>query len=69
MIYDRPVPFNGSPEQARINFNSHNWARVGDLEGCLDCDCKPWYATSQYPCGFEPPREIVLTDGLSATVN
>jgi hypothetical protein len=25
----------------------------------MDCDAKSWHRVASYPCGEEPPREIV----------
>lgn len=61
MVIDRPVRFSGSEEQRRANYDSHYWI-VEDPEEplrCADCDSKAWHAAASYPCGVEPPREVV----------
>jgi hypothetical protein len=59
MIIDRPIPFSGTPEQARLNFLTHDWFYDGDIEVCMNCDSKSWHKAASYPCGQNPPREIV----------
>lgn len=59
MIIDRPVPFQGTPEERKANVESHRWRRFGGEVVCANCDCKPWHAAALYPCGVEPPREQV----------
>lgn len=53
-----PIPFSGSEEEKKANFNTHDWiqADVGEYR-CGACDSKPWYAAAKYPCGVEPPRQ------------
>lgn len=54
---DRPVPFQGTAAEARANINSHNW---GGIDGrCWWCDSRPSHQAAKYPCGVNPPREVV----------
>jgi hypothetical protein len=57
---DRPVPFGGTPEQATANYVTHHWTFDGDVLVCLHCDSKSWHESASYPCGEDPPREIVI---------
>ena len=59
MIIDRPVEFPGTDEEARANHRTHAWIFDGDTEVCMDCDAKSWHRVASYPCGQEPPREVV----------
>lgn len=52
---DRPVAFPGTEEEKIANRNSHMM-----FQGrCMNCDCNNWGTVRDYPCGQEPPREIV----------
>jgi hypothetical protein len=51
-----PIPFEGTPEQAKANFASHSWGNVYDDYRCNDCDSKPSHEAALYLCGQEPPR-------------
>jgi len=66
MIVNRPVPFDGTKEEAATNFDSHDWATDGDPRDgevvCWKCDTKPWHITAKYLCGTDVPRETVLLD-------
>ncbi len=59
MVVDRPVQFPGTREEARANNDTHAWMFDGDVMVCMDCDSKSWHAAASYPCGEDPPREIV----------
>ena len=59
MVIDRPVEFPGTDEEARANNTTHAWMFDGDVMVCMDCDSKSWHVAASYPCGEEPPREIV----------
>lgn len=63
-ITNRPVPFQGSDEEAKANRETHYWVMVeeGEPPRCGDCDIKSWYAAAKYPCGVNPPRETVEID-------
>lgn len=54
---NRPIPFQGTPEEAEANYHSHTFS--GEDDRCFACDCKPWHKAADYPCGVEPPRETV----------
>lgn len=66
-MIDRPIPFKGSQEERIANRQTHYWGLISfadiDEVRCLDCDCKPWHVAADYPCGEEPPREVVDEDG------
>jgi len=55
----RPVPFEGTQDEATDNFNSHHFRYDYDNDEvrCVKCDCKDWHQAARYPCGDEPPRE------------
>lgn len=52
----RPVPFQGTPEEAAANRQTHYFANDEDAR-CVDCDCRPWGRVASYPCGAVVPRE------------
>jgi hypothetical protein len=58
-----PVPFEGTPEQARANFDSHSFSNPDGV--CLRCDSALWFTSASYPCGAEIPRQerTVFSDG------
>ena len=64
---NRPVRFQGTSDEAAVNRRTHHfvvtdWDEDGPCERrCADCDCKPWHAAADYPCGTEPPRETIET--------
>ena len=59
-VINRPVKFAGTREQADINFRTHHFVHLGDMEyRCNACDCKPSHVAAEYACGDEPPRETV----------
>lgn len=61
MIINVPALFDGTPEEAAANYDTHVWALLGDGEmECLNCPTKPYHVAANYPCGVEPPR-VVLT--------
>lgn len=57
---NRPVAFPGTPAEAVANYQTHQWY---DYEGGTECDgccAKIWHVAASYPCGTEPPREVVV---------
>ena len=58
----RPVPFTGTREEALANHQTHRWVYDGDVMICMICDSKSWHESASYPCGEEPPREIIVTE-------
>lgn len=55
MILTRPRKFQGTEAQKQANRASHYF-----VDGhCVDCDCKPWHETANYPCGGPVPRERI----------
>lgn len=54
---DRPIRFAGTQAEADANFNTHYFD--SEYGRCYDCDSRPTHAAAEYPCGTEPPREIV----------
>ena len=64
VIVSRPIRFQGTPEQKLANRQTHRFHTEqfdeDDFETrCTECDCKPWHAAADYPCGTEPPREVI----------
>lgn len=59
MIIDRPVRFPGTDEEAEANRNTHKWANDSDSIVCFDCDARLFGEMANYPCGVNPPREVV----------
>lgn len=62
---NRPVKFPGTLEEAAANYHTHDFITYqfgeDDFETeCVNCFCRPWGQVAQYPCGVEPPREIVI---------
>lgn len=55
---NQPAHFPGTPEQIAANRATHNFAQDEDAR-CVDCDCRSWGITAEWPCGTEPPREDV----------
>jgi len=51
-----PVPFHGTIEQAKANYDTHSWYATEDEVRCMECDSKPYHQASSYPCGTEPKR-------------
>jgi hypothetical protein len=53
-----PITFEGSREQADLNYNSHDWSVV-DEEGleCSKCASRSYHAAALYACGTEVPRK------------
>lgn len=64
---NEPIPFPGTPEQASINYWTHNWDWAdGDIR-CWNCDAKTWHAAASYPCGEQPPRHDVVYEDNEVT--
>jgi hypothetical protein len=60
MLVDQPVPFQGTEAEKIVNRTTHFWTQLDEHEiYCGNCDCKPWHAAADYPCGTEPPRQVV----------
>lgn len=58
-----PIPFQGTPEQAKENFATHEWFTWDGCEyRCGNCDSKPWHEAALYECGQEPPRAEFTLD-------
>jgi hypothetical protein len=53
---NEPIPFNGTEQERRANYGSHDWTSFNGEIVCFSCDCKPWYESSYYPCGVDVPR-------------
>ena len=54
-----PVPFPGTRREQTRNLMSHDF---GPDSKCFDCDCRFGSLTSSYPCGTNPPRQLVKAD-------
>lgn len=65
---DVPKRFDGTPEEARANFDTHQWVTDGDTPTCAKCDARTYHEAANYPCGVEPPRVIVYVDYNESTV-
>lgn len=65
---EEPVPFTGTPDEARQNFATHSFTNDDD-PACLRCDVRVWMASASYPCGVEIPRQqrTVYSDGTQIT--
>lgn len=64
MRINRPVAFPGTDEERLANNATHNfitnWYGEDSCETrCGDCDCRPSHVAADYPCGTEPPREVI----------
>ena len=55
---NRPVRFQGTPEQAKANNKPPNFSYAYADGRCVTCDAGAWMAAAEYPCGEEPPREF-----------
>lgn len=57
---DVPLPFQGTDEQKRANYETHNWVRESITEViCSQCGAYVYMVASDYPCGEDPPRTII----------
>lgn len=56
---NRPVKFQGTPEEATANYHTHCWSSFDGEVECMECCAKPWHAAANYPCGTSVPRETV----------
>lgn len=61
MTVDRPISFQGTPDERLANYNSHSWTYYDHEEPaeCNSCCAKAYHVAADYPCGVEPPREII----------
>lgn len=66
MLINIPVPFEGTDEEKKANYNSHTWGTSYDEVRCSVCDCKPWHYHAEYPCGVEAPRMDIEAGDFSA---
>jgi hypothetical protein len=58
---DVPLPFQGTDEQKRANYETHNWVQESITEViCSRCGAYIYMVASDYPCGEEPPRTIIF---------
>lgn len=58
---DVPLPFQGTDEQKRENYATHNWVQESMTEVvCTKCGAYVYMVASDYPCGEEPPRTIIF---------
>lgn len=59
--WDVPKPFDGTEEEAKANRATHKWMQDSPISFvCLNCDAKEWHVASNYPCGTEPPRTVIV---------
>ena len=70
-----PVPFPGTEEECLENLATHDWPARSDFipkeTSCRRCKAKVLHKASTYPCGEEPPRQMLVhyTDGTSETMS
>jgi hypothetical protein len=62
MTVNRPVRFTGSDAERARNRATHCFVTVDHEEPqvCMDCDCKTWHVSADYPCGSAVPRETLV---------
>lgn len=60
---DRPIRFTGTEEERQANRATHHFVMTDPEEPyeCIDCASREYHAAADYPCGVEPPREVVVT--------
>lgn len=58
-MVNQPVTFPGTKEEAAANRASHHWYNWDGEILCSECEHKVWHVGANYPCGVEPPRELV----------
>lgn len=49
MTVTKPLPFQGTEETKKTNFQTHYFAGIDGR--CYDCDTRPYSVSSFYPCG------------------
>jgi hypothetical protein len=61
-IVNEPVPFDGTEEEKRANFLTHQWWQDPHdwNEYCDNCGSKSWHKAAYYPCGTSVPRRDVI---------
>ena len=66
-----PVPFEGSTDEKRMNYQTHDWyVHVESFDEvtveCTKCGSRSYHVAATYQCGVEPPRKTVTisTEGL-----
>lgn len=59
VIVSMPVPFQGTDEERKANFYTHDWCPIPQEEviECNQCATRSYHVAALYPCGVEPPRE------------
>jgi hypothetical protein len=59
--FSYPIPFEGTPEQRRANYDSHEWRAYdhGSQLECGRCCALPYHRAASYPCGTPVPRITV----------
>jgi len=55
MIISRPQSFPGTAAQRAANAETHDFDP--GFGRCVACDCRPWGAVAEWPCGADVPRE------------
>ena len=56
-----PVPFPGTEEEKHVNRETHNWVKESLTETvCTQCGVYVWMVASNYPCGEDPPTQIIF---------
>jgi len=52
--FTMPKPFDGTDEERRANFQTHDFTGADDR--CFICDHRPSHYGASYPCGTPVPR-------------
>jgi hypothetical protein len=56
MLVDQPMRFPGTREEVLANLATH-WFDY-QYDRCCGCDCRPWGALAEWPCGADVPRVL-----------
>lgn len=52
-----PAPWPGTDVERRANNDSHSFIYLGDPDDgdarCMNCDCRPYSRSSDWPCGAD----------------
>lgn len=55
-----PLPFGGTEEERRVNYDTHRFYEFHGEIRCDECDCRPGHRAASYPCGYRVPRYTVV---------
>lgn len=59
MSVNAPKQFDGTAEEAAVNYRSHEFNSEGR---CWNCDCRSFGRVASYPCGASVPRVTETAD-------